>query len=121
MNTGVYNARKIVPLFAGTPEYIVEGDDGLICWCATFSIAAAIADALNYRADTPIKSKLHLVKTINRETSETEYFLIHEIRELVGEACSDNVRFVTEIFTGEQQIARELHSTYGGLALLGNM
>ena len=121
MKIGKYMHRKIVPLFFGTPEHIVELDDDLICWCSTMSVAQMIADALNTAEQTPVKSKLHLVKTINREDSATEYFLIHEIKELVAESFTDETRFITEVFTGEQEIARELHSAYQGLALLGSL
>lgn len=39
--------RKITPLFAGTPEHIVETYEGrLICWCPSEFDARIIADAL---------------------------------------------------------------------------
>ena len=45
--SGAFVARKITPLFAGTPEWVVETFEGrLCCWCPSEFDARIIADAM---------------------------------------------------------------------------
>jgi hypothetical protein len=45
--TSAFIWRKITPLFAGTPEFVVETHEGrLCCWCPSEFDARIIADAL---------------------------------------------------------------------------
>jgi hypothetical protein len=112
-----FTARHITPLFAGTPEHVVEYGPQLVCWCSTAADAGRIAQALN---NTPLESpRLHLVKTMDTQTSVTNYFLISDIWENLPSYFTDDITVVTEIFSGEVMIAREIGSTYQNFALLG--